>query len=74
MARWLIGIAVAVAAAGCGPKHKNQCAGTTPQGCVAGEVCSFDHSRGCRVCQCRPFDQGPMGNDPDDLQPAVPVH
>jgi hypothetical protein len=74
MARWLIGFVWAVAAAGCGPKHKNQCPGTTAHGCIAGEVCSFDHSRGCRVCQCRPFDQAPTGSDPDDPQPAIPVH
>ena len=74
---WLIAISisiVAAAAAGCGPKHKNQCPGTTAQGCVNGEVCSFDRGRGCQVCQCRPFDQTPTGNDPDDPNPPIPVH
>lgn len=73
MRRWIV-IALVLAAAGCGAKQKNQCPGATAQGCVNGEVCSFDQARGCRVCQCRPFDQTPMGNDPDDGQPPIPVH
>jgi hypothetical protein len=74
--RWVISIGVAVTAAlaGCGPKHKNQCPGNTAQACVNGEVCSFDRSRGCHVCQCRPYDQTPMGDDPDSPTPAIPVH
>ena len=53
-------------AAGCGPKALNQCPGNVTAHCVAGEQCSFDRARGCQVCQCRPFDQVPSGNDPDD--------
>jgi len=70
--RWVLWIAIA--AAGCGPKVKNQCPGTVARGCVNGEVCSFDRRRGCQVCQCRPFDQTPTGNDPDDPNPPIPVH
>jgi hypothetical protein len=53
-------------AAGCGPKVKNQCSGNATAHCVNGEQCSFDRALGCQVCQCRPFDQTPTGNDPDD--------
>jgi len=63
-----------VALTACGPKHKNQCPGNATGHCVNGEVCSFDHERGCQVCQCRPFDQTPSGTDPDDPNPPVPVH
>ena len=78
MSRWrsslfLLSLSLA-GAAGCGPKHKNQCPGTVAQGCLNGEVCSFDRQRGCQVCQCRPYDQTPSGNDPDDQNPPIPVH
>jgi hypothetical protein len=69
---WIL-IALAVMA-GCGPKRKNQCPGTTARGCVNGEVCSFDRGRGCQVCQCRPWDQTNTGQDPDDPTPPIPVH
>jgi hypothetical protein len=76
--RWIqLALALAASLAGataCGPKHKNQCAGTVAHGCVNGEVCSFDRQRGCQVCECRPFDQTPTGNDPDDPNPPIPVH
>ena len=70
-----------VAFAACGPKVKNQCAGTTAGTCVTGEQCSFDQARGCQVCQCAPLDSSdqddPFGNDknPDDPSlPPEPVH
>jgi hypothetical protein len=75
--RWVLSISIAAAiavTAGCGPKVKNQCPGNVSRGCVNGEVCSFDRHRGCQVCQCRPFDQTPTGNDPDDPNPPIPVH
>jgi hypothetical protein len=75
MVRWWIAIAIAAAAAaGCGPKHKNQCPSTTARSCMSGEVCSLDRSGGCQVCQCRPWGQTPLGHDPDDPDPAIPVH
>ena len=78
MGRWrcvsLALVLALAAAAGCGPKHKNQCPGNVAHGCVNGEVCSFDRQRGCQVCACRPFDQTPTGNDPDDPNPPIPVH
>ena len=74
MRRWIL-LGLAIVALGCGPKAKNQCPGNATGQCVNGEVCSFDSQRGCQVCQCRPFDQVPTGNDPDDKgQPPVPVH
>jgi hypothetical protein len=78
MVRWWIAIAIAAAAVGCGAKQNNQCPatspGTTPRVCLSGEVCSFNRSSGCQVCQCRPWGQPPTANDPDDPKPAIPVH
>lgn len=74
-ARTRLALALALAGvAGCMPKQANQCPGSVARGCVAGQVCSFDRQRGCQVCQCRPFDQTPSGNDPDDPAPPLPVH
>jgi hypothetical protein len=66
--------AMLAVSAACGPKRANQCAGNATGTCVNGEVCSFDHHRGCQVCQCRPFDQTNTGHDPDDPNPPIPVH
>ncbi len=71
--KWIIVLVVMLAAA-CGPKRKNQCAGNVTGACVNGEVCSMDRERGCQVCQCRPWDQTPTANDPDDVSPTIPVH
>jgi hypothetical protein len=69
--KWIV---IACVLAACGPKPKNQCPGNAVGHCVAGEVCTFDHSRGCQSCQCRPLDQAPGSRDPDDPTPPVPVH
>jgi hypothetical protein len=64
---------VAVAAMGCGPKRKNQCASNTANNCLLGEQCSFDQAQGCQVCVCEPLDgdgQNPRGdNDPSQPTP-----
>ena len=71
--RWMV--LVVILATACGPKRKNQCAGNVTGTCVNGEVCSMDRNRGCQVCQCRPWDQTPIGTDPDDQgSPPIPVH
>ncbi len=73
--RVLVGVAIVLVVAACGPKRKNQCVGNTASGCVNGEVCSFDRAKGCHICVCRPWDQTPAGNDPDDRgAPPAPVH
>ncbi|HEU0036028.1 MAG TPA: hypothetical protein VFQ53_35695 [Kofleriaceae bacterium] len=69
--RWMLLVLVV---AGCQKPHPNQCASNTTGACVNGEVCSLDRARGCQVCQCRPYDQVPQGNDPDDPTPPYPVH
>ncbi|MEZ4364712.1 MAG: hypothetical protein R2939_00325 [Kofleriaceae bacterium] len=62
----LLCLAVAAAATACTRRNPDQCPGTMPAGCVAGEVCTFDEARGCRVCQCEPLDNQPGTYDPDD--------
>ena len=59
-------VLIAMLLAGCFPKHKNQCPGNATAHCVNGEVCSFDSHQNCQICQCRPYDQIPTGQDPDD--------
>jgi hypothetical protein len=39
--------------------------------CVAGESCSYDGARGCRVCQCNNMDAKP-GDPPAGIAPGDP--
>lgn len=79
--RSVLVLVVLAALAACGPKVKNQCAGTTAGNCVTQEQCSFDAKRGCQVCQCAPLNEADQddpfrgGKNPDDRsQPPEPVH
>jgi hypothetical protein len=58
--------ALILAAAACGPKHGNQCPGTSAGKCLFGEKCTFDQSRGCNVCVCEPPSNDSNPRDPDD--------
>ena len=61
-------------AAACGPKAKNgTCPASRALGCRNGQVCSHHPERGCQVCQCRPVDAIDTANDPDDMNPPIPV-
>ena len=61
-----IAVALLIAACACGPKNKNQCAGTTAGKCVFGEKCTFDKTRGCNVCVCDTPSDTANPRDPQD--------
>jgi hypothetical protein len=59
--------------AGCAwsKKDTSVCAEYRDQHCVAGQSCSMDSTRGCRVCQCDPMDQQ-TGAPPRGIAPGDP--
>ena len=67
----LVGCSSWLASASCAHHQKDRtvCPEYRELRCVAGTRCSMDQARGCRVCQCAPFDQPPEGPPDDNAQP-----
>jgi hypothetical protein len=59
--------------AGCAwaKKDTSVCPEYRDQHCVAGQSCSMDNARGCRVCQCDPMDPN-VGAPPNGIAPGDP--
>ena len=64
----LAALLACVLAAGCAHVKKDQsvCPEYRDIRCVGEARCSYDNSRGCKVCQCQEMDEGPPIGSPDD--------
>lgn len=71
MHRILLAVIALVMVGGCAnlAKDRTVCPEYRSLRCPAGESCSMDQGRGCRVCQCNPIDQMAPVTSPDQTQP-----
>jgi hypothetical protein len=62
-----------IASSGCAwsKKDTSVCPEYRDQHCVAGQSCSMDATRACRVCQCDPMDHQ-VGASPPGIAPGDP--
>ena len=74
--RLALALLAVIAVAGCASLANDQtvCPEFRNLRCPAGPSCSFDQSRGCRVCECNPVNgMGPVSPPDQNVPPPVVV-